>query len=138
MYASQQDMIDRFGEDELIQLTDRNGTGEIDSDVLDRSIADAAAEIDSYLGGRYTLPLTAVPQVLVRVCADIARYRLYDAQPTDLVASRYKADTQWLTQVANGVVQLGLDPGNQSAAVSDGAQMQSGGRTFDRSDKSFI
>lgn len=108
-YTTEQDMVDRFGQDELIQLTDRSNTGAIDTTVLDDAIADAGNEIDSYLGGRYTLPLSTVPPVLNRVCAEIARYRLYTFEAPAEVANRYKANTQWLTQVANGVIQLGVD-----------------------------
>ena len=72
-YATQQDLVERFGEEELIQLTDREHAQLIVADVIDRALSDADAEIDSYLGVRYTLPLVSIPVLLVGVAANIAR-----------------------------------------------------------------
>ena len=41
---TRQDLIDRFGEDELVLLTDREGRGVINDEVLNRAIEDAEAE----------------------------------------------------------------------------------------------
>ena len=76
-YATQTDMETRFGVDELIQRTSRTGAA-IDTDVLGRALADADAEIDSYLASRYALPLPSTPAVLVRLACDITRYQLFD------------------------------------------------------------
>ena len=66
MYATRQDMISRFGEEEIRLLTDRDGSaGAIVDAVLDQVLADASAEIDGYIGGRYRLPLVTVPQILL-------------------------------------------------------------------------
>ena len=53
-YATQKDMIDRFGEEDLITLTDRADrakppTGKIDAKVLNKALSDAADLIDGYL-----------------------------------------------------------------------------------------
>ncbi len=39
-------------------------------------MSDSSGQIDGYLAARYTLPLVSVPQNLVRLCCDLARYRL--------------------------------------------------------------
>ena len=49
-YAALQDMVDRFGELELVQRTDRTDGATIDAVVLGRALADADAEIVSALG----------------------------------------------------------------------------------------
>lgn len=131
-YCTQQDLVDRFGEDELIQLTDRANVGAIDQAVLDRAIADAGAEIDGYLAGRYALPLATVPTVLVRLACDITRYFLYDKAPPEQVAKRYDDAARFLRSVAKGEVALGADAAGVKAMPSDGAQMESGGRIFGR------
>ncbi|WP_241085737.1 gp436 family protein [Candidatus Vondammii sp. HM_W22] len=105
-YATTQDLIDRFGEEELIQLTDRTGAGVIDTAVLDRTVADG--EIDGYLSGRYALPLAEVPPVLVRVACDITRYHLYDDVPHSQVRTRYEDARRLLASISTGKVQLGL------------------------------
>lgn len=131
-YATQADMVDRYGERELILLTDRDNTGVIDSTVLDRALADATAEIDGYLAARYQLPLTSTPTVLVRVCADIARYHLHDDNIPEPVEIRYKAAVDLLRQVSLGRVALGVSDTGDEPTSNDGAEVQSGGRVWDR------
>lgn len=138
-YASQVDMEERFGEQELIQLTDRDHTGAIDATVLDRALADATAEIDGYLASRYQLPLTTTPTVLVRVCADIARYHLHDDNIPEPVEIRYKAAVDLLRQVSIGRVSMGVSDSGETPTSNDGAEINSGGRIWDRNDsKGYI
>lgn len=105
-YASQADLVDRFGEPELAQRTDRvNGTV-IDTVVLARALADADAEIDSYLATRYTLPLASTPVVITRLACDMTRYRLYDDGVPETVRVRYQDAVSLLKRLASGEVQL--------------------------------
>jgi phage gp36-like protein len=105
-YATQSDLTDRFGAVELAQLTDRTNGVVIDATVLGRALTDADAEIDSYLATRYALPLASTPVVLVRMAADIARYRLYDDRVTEAVRQRYADAVSLLKRMATGEVQL--------------------------------
>ncbi|MCL7422522.1 MAG: DUF1320 family protein [Methylobacter sp.] len=136
-YCTKQDLIDRFGEAELIQLTDRANLGVINDTVLDQAISDAGAEIDGYLS-KYSLPLATVPTVLVRGCCDIARYYLYDDMVPDLIAKRYDAVIRFLAQVAKGTIGIGPDTDGAVPEANNSAVMESGGRIFGRSDKGFI
>ncbi len=117
-YATQQDMIDRFAQVELIQITDRNNTGSIDAAVLGQALADADAAVDGYLASRYTLPLATIPKSLTRVACDIARYYLYDNAATEEVRNRYADAVKLLTALARGDITLGPDPGETSAIGS--------------------
>lgn len=99
-------MLDRFGDEELIQLTDRYGAGVVDETVLDQAIADAGAEIDGWLAGLYPLPLAEVPPALILRACDMARYYLYASAPTEIVRKRYESAGQWLRAVAKGDVPL--------------------------------
>jgi len=105
-YATQSDLTDRFGAVELAQLTDRVNGSVIDVTVLGRSLSDADAEIDSYLATRYSLPLASTPVVLVRMAADIARYRLCADGVPDTVLQRYQDAVSLLKRMASGEVQL--------------------------------
>lgn len=87
-YATQDDMVKRFGETELAQRTNRVDGSSIDAVVLTRAIGDAEAEINGYLAVRYQLPLAELPSVLVRVACDIARYHLYDDGVPETVRTR--------------------------------------------------
>ena len=142
MYADKNMMVERFGEQELSELTDRDGSaGTIVDSVLNAAIADASADIDGYLGGRYPLPLAVVPKVLNRHACDLARYYLYDNRLEDShpAARRYAASIRLLEQVAKGQVQLGLDAEGETLETHDQAEMQSQPTVFGRDkSKGFI
>jgi len=126
-------MTDRFGVQEIIQLTDRAvpPTGVINTTVLDRAISDATAEINAALAGRYSLPLAVVPEVLARVACNLSRYHLYDVPPED-VRKRYDDGLRFLRDVASGKITMGVDSAGAQATPSDGAETQSAGSVFAR------
>ena len=95
---TRQDLIDRFGEDELVLLTDREGRGVIDDEVLNRAIEDAEAETAAYIQAA-GLVLPSPPNVLVIKVCDIARYYLHDNGETQVVLDRYKQAIAWLRDV---------------------------------------
>jgi len=119
-YATQQDLVDRFGTTELVQLTDPAGLA-INTTTVARALADADAEIDTRISARYALPLASVPTVLVRVAADLARYFLWDARATEQVRNRYKDATALLDKIGRGDVSVPgaalLTPAAGSVAV---------------------
>ena len=105
-YATQQDLVDRFGTEQLAQLSDRTSGTVIDTVVVGRALSDADAEIDSYLAAVYTLPLGAVPAVLVRVACDIARYRLFGDRVTDQVRQLYTDAVRDLKSIVAGTIKI--------------------------------
>jgi phage gp36-like protein len=104
-YATLQSLRDRISEAELRQSSDAYGQA-VDEARLQVALQDADAEIDSYLHGRYVLPLVGTtglpmptPQVLVRCACDIAIYRLQALRPADelqglIQDSHFYPDTQ--------------------------------------------
>lgn len=135
MYCTKQDLIDRFGENELVQLTDHDNLGFINDDVLNQAIADASAEMDGYLASRYSLPLATVPQTLKPLCCNIARYKLYDEQASEQVTKNNDAAIKFLFSVSKGEISLGVDSLGAKAQSTDFAEVQSAGSVFGR-DKS--
>lgn len=131
-YATQQDLVDRFGSDELIQLTDRANTGTIDSTVVSRALTDADAEINGYLATQYTLPLSSVPAVLVRLACDIARYQLSADRVTDSVRDRYKDAVAFLKSLSKGEAQLGVATGEAAKPTESGVAFTGPNRVFNR------
>lgn len=134
MYCTKQDMIDRFGEAELAQRTDRTNGAVIDDGVLNLKMADAADEINSYLT-QYTLPLPSVPSGLVGRACDIARYNLYqnlDLEDSSMVKTRYKSAIDWLKLVAKGDVQLGTDDNGTTSDAQTVVAIESPPRLFGR------
>jgi phage gp36-like protein len=142
IYASTDNMLSRFGEQDLILLTEREGSvpGQVELTVLTQALRDASAEIDGYIVGRYSLPLVTVPAVLERNCCDIARYFLYGDRAPEQVEKRYTAVVKFLTSVSKGEISLGLAitgdvPSQSELTVS----IESAGKVFDRSGaKGFI
>ncbi len=131
-YATQTDLIARFGEREVIALSDRAGTGEVDAEVIASAIEQAGDEIDAYLGGRYSLPLASVPRLLVGVCCDIVRYRLCgaDVQETEPARNRFKDALKTLSCVRDGELTLGLDQAQQAVATAGTVRINNGQRKF--------
>lgn len=136
-YAIQADLEERFGEAELVRLTDRDSppTGQVDAAVVSRAIEDAQAEINCYLASRYTLPLGVVPELLKRLTCDIARYLLYDDVAPDQIRDRYKDTVVLLKGIAEGKVSLAIDPASQPSpqAETDGVAVRTADKTFPKS-----
>ncbi|QBH95467.1 DUF1320 domain-containing protein [Limnobaculum zhutongyuii] len=136
MYAQRQDMEDVFGLKEVITLTDRNRQGEIDDVVLRKALARASSEIDSYIGSRYTLPLSAdiIPEALVDRCCDITRFKLCGTsgvQLTEEIRARYEDAVRYLEQIASGKIKLGTGEIG-TAKTTNTVKFASGGRQFGR------
>lgn len=100
-YATRTELEERYGTDELAQRESVLPAG-----AVDRALADADVEVDSYLTGRYTVPLSPVPGNVTRLAAAIARYRLLGDAATELARKEYEDARAWLRDVAAGRVQI--------------------------------
>ena len=109
-YATEQQFIDQFGQEETIQLTNLEDPAAVavNSTVLQAALDRASEEIDSYIGQRYDLPLVVLPVTLVQAALDIARYRLDNNDPREDVWQRYEDAIKWLLLIANGKVSLNV------------------------------
>jgi phage gp36-like protein len=129
-YATQSDMLVRYGETELRQLSDI-GTprlGTVDSSVIARALADASAWIDSYLVGRYPLPITDAGALatLNLHCAAEARYLLMTASPDDQAVKGHEERERYLRSIAKGEINL-IAPAAAPAAEGVGDVLWTGG-----------
>lgn len=127
-YCTLDQLNDRFGPATIIALTDRADvpTGTVDLDVLNRAIAEADAMIDGYLGGRYALPLSAIPPLLTTLSMDITMWRLHLGEPSPKVKADYDAALRSLRDIAAGIIRIpeatGLEPaapGTSGVIVTD-------------------
>ena len=114
-YATAQDMIDAFGEPELIELTDRADLGLIDQTVLGHALNRADGEIDPAIRAAGLTPGVSDP-LLRDIATDIARYYLYDDAPTEPVRERYQEAQRKLKAIARREVRLAPDPDGQGTA----------------------
>lgn len=108
MYCTYSDLVKEFGENEVNTLLDRDRDSVEDTGVLDEATNFAQTLMDGYFRERYPVPLVTVPRNVIGFACDIARYRLYQDQPTELVQLRYEAAVLWLKDVARGLVTLDI------------------------------
>ncbi len=109
-YCTPQDLIDRFGQAEIAQLAPAL-LGQVDTARVQRACNDAGDLVDGYLRPRYALPLSAVPTILVKLSAAIARFELHQGEnrtPTDQVRQDRDYSIAFLKDVAAGKADLGI------------------------------
>lgn len=126
-YATLTDLKKTLSEAQLIQLTDDAGLGLVDQPTIDKAIADADAEIDSYLGGRYTVPLSPVPALVNRLSADLAIYHLYSRRMSvpEQREKRYEASVDLLKMLSKGTATLGEATPQRASDQIGGAKTNS-------------
>lgn len=134
-YAALADMVEMFGEAEMIRLTAPEGEldGEVVEEKVDRAIGDATDLIESYLRRRYLVPLAApFPPAIRRAACVLARFDLAHGdqrEPTEQMRLARKDTIAWLEQLAEGSAEL---PPDVPLAGTSGA----GSRRTDR-DRAF-
>jgi phage gp36-like protein len=129
MYATASDLAARM-QARLIAELSGSEDGEPVAVRVEQALADAAAEIDSYLGARFALPIAEPPPVLTRIACDIAIYRLFETARDDDVKDsrkRYEDAIRWLKAAADGEVALDAPEktegnGNESAGGGSAAR----------------
>lgn len=117
-YCTLEQLTERYTEQLLLQLTDRATppVGTIDSAAVDRAIANAEAEIDSYLAAKYQLPLADVPAVVTDLAQIIAIYKLHPYSPDPKIKDDYDQAMKRLGDISTGKAKLPI-AGAEPAAV---------------------
>lgn len=110
-YATVSDLVARFGEQEIVELSnlDLSHDSEINQEAVERALADSAAEIDGYLAARYRLPVSGTPHLLSLLCTDIARFRLQKGVSSEQARERYEDAVATLKRIADGRMNLPLE-----------------------------
>lgn len=98
----------------------------VEETVFATHVEDAEAEVDTYLGQRFSLPLSTVPVVVRRLAARVTRYRLYVMRPggpEDWIRADYEQALATLSLIRDGKLSLGTDASGQpvTAAASSTA-----------------
>lgn len=130
MYATPQDVLERYSEDEIWSLvgdapgSEEGESGGLNLAALDRALAEAGEEMNLSLRKRYSLPLAAVPAILRRLCVDLALDALprNAAEEADIFERRAKEARRILAELAKGTMELGLP----TVGASEGASIASG------------
>lgn len=131
-YCDQDDILDQIDEDELIQLTDDDDTGDVDADIVAKAIADADAEIDGYCAARYTVPFDPVPVIIRKMSVDIAAYNLYARRrgATEGRKERYSNAVRFLRDLSKGMITLGADAPSPATDGGPAASSNKDDRVF--------
>ncbi|MDG4595482.1 MAG: DUF1320 domain-containing protein [Candidatus Contendobacter sp.] len=119
-YATLAALEDAYGVDEIRQLADRDADGVADVDVVAAALARADGLIDSYLAGRYAIPITPTLPLIVAVAGDLARYYLYDDAVPERVQKAHDDAVAWLKSAARGDVILIGAAGPETATAQPG------------------
>lgn len=141
MYATAQDMYNRYSKTVINQLADNKinidaETGELSKareQIINNAILDASAAIDGYISGRVTLPIDKIPAVLVRAACVLAYYNLADNVATEKAEKDKDDIVRFLERVASGQISLGLSIDNSKLdEVGEVAVITSAGSVWAR------
>ena len=128
-YATLQDLVDRFGAEELTLIADRTGAGVLDTVAVGRALDDAGQIIDSYLGSRYAVPLNPVDPIVTLWACDITRFLLNKSDVSDAVKARYATAIKMLGLAQSGALTLQAN-GTDAVTLSDTVQLAGSPRVF--------
>lgn len=135
MYSTKSDILNYCTEQQLAQLTSEVGDT-IDDNVVTKVITDADAEIDSYLGTCYSVPLSPTPAMVNRLSSQIGLYNLYSRRAgqigmNETVESNYNNAIKFLQQAARGDVSIGVEP-PPAKTTAGGVNISSNDRVFSK------
>ncbi|HII3786364.1 TPA: gp436 family protein [Pasteurella multocida] len=138
MYATQESLIKRYTADVLLAVA-MTAQKTLDEVKIQEALEDASQTIDSYLAGRYSLPLKQIPAVLERHCCYIARYFLEKNRATNQARQDYEDSIRYLEKVAAGTISLGISEQGETVESDNTAIIQSAGSVWARDkSKGFI
>ncbi len=136
-YCTQADILKDLTETQLIQLTDDDNAGSVDSDKVAEAIAKADAVIDGYCSQRYSTPFSTVPAIVEAISIDIAIYNLYARRVHTIPEIRQKKHEnalKMLKDIEQGHLSLGVPaPAENTNRVGS---YQGNDRLFNRDDMS--
>lgn len=126
-YASNADVLSRIGNRLYVQLTDDAGNAAADEAKVTDARLGAEAEVNSYLGRRYRVPVDVTTDADIAVCLksltlDLVEFRLHARRPPvpQDVRLKREAAIKWLQQIASGAALLPSAveiPGHDSGGI---------------------
>jgi phage gp36-like protein len=108
-YCTLQSLLNRFGQLELVQLTNRDDptATTVNATVLNAAIAAAGARINRYI--TQYLPLTNVPEDFEQIACDITHYFLFHPLVPEHIQTVYEDAIKYLEKVASGKIPIAPD-----------------------------
>lgn len=130
-YATRDDLVQRYAQD----IEQRESVLPVLG--VDNALADADAEIDSYLGVRYSVPVSPVSASILRIACVIARYRLLGDAATDVARRDYEDARAYLRDIAAGRSQLEGAAALSTSPTSQIVELTASPRVFARVDTGY-
>jgi phage gp36-like protein len=121
-YAALEDLIERAGETEILQVADRDGNDAPDPDVIEAALVHADNIVNGYVAHRYGLPFVQTPDLVRTWATSIARYYLHRDGAPDQVKDDHKEALAALKDVARGMISL-PDAAGQEPQQTQGVHM---------------
>ena len=133
-YCTAADILERIGAEELVALADLDEDGTADAAAIAAAIADADGHINSYLQVKFAVPVSPVPDVLVKRSTSLAIYflQLRRNSVTDDMQKEYDRITSWLKDIVAGKAGLGVDPKPTANAGAGGVRYDVQDRIYGR------
>ena len=122
-YATLPDLIKRAGQQEILQIADRDRDGTPDPDVVEAAIRDGMNVVNGYVAAKYAVPLPSVPDLVRTWTVSIARYTLHRNTPPDHVRTDFEDAIKALKDVAAGRIVLPVEAGEEPPASVAGTVM---------------
>jgi phage gp36-like protein len=140
-YATQANLVPlRMTNQDLIDLTDDDDTGEIATATVSAVLEEASGRVDSYCRGRYQTPLQASDDV-VSLTLDIAVYLLFsrrrETNVGETVKQRFDQAIAFLKDISNAKASLDQPVGNTPQTSLAGPQISERDRHLQFSDRNL-
>lgn len=124
-YCTLDDILGVIPQRDLIQLTDDTVPPvAVNQAVVDQAIAAADTLINGYIGERYSIPFSGVPELLKTLALDLTVYRLYlrrkKGEPPEAVKAAHDNALKLLRDVQAGKLSLGVTDTGQPVPQATG------------------
>jgi len=116
MYCTLGDITSTITLDDVLQLTDDNDTGLVDTAKVDEAIAKADGLISAFIGG---VTLDTVPELIRQISVELSIYHLYKrrfaANMPESIERGYTHAMDLLKQIQSGKLSIGVEATEQTA-----------------------
>ena len=121
-YCTQADLLTAVSRNDLIQLTDVDDEGTINTATVAAAIAEAEADVNGYIARRRDVPVSPVPDKLKFLTVRWSLFVLhrYRHSVTEDMDKDHERDVKWLEAYAEGEGSLGDDGEPHSPGVGAG------------------
>ncbi len=109
-YSSQSDLNEIYDNDELIELTDDENSGNIVTSRVTAAITRADNLINAYLRAQHTVPIVSTPELIRNLSTSLASYYLWKRRRKGQIDEErevtYKSDIKTLEAINKGTIKI--------------------------------